>query len=94
MSTYPPTIVSLCRVEWSSHDWQDKPCCPECGAPMKGNGSHMTDRGLQLSEPGTHFPHCLLDQAIRTEADLHTPEQREQVRQESYRIRGKGNKIP
>lgn len=35
-------------------------------------------------EPGSHFPHCLLDEALRTQEDLQTPQAREIARRESY----------
>lgn len=46
-------------------------------------------RPYHTLEPGHHFPHCMLDQALRTQADLQTPQSREILRRISYTIEGK-----
>ncbi len=100
MSTHSPAIVALVRVEWEGINTQQEPCCPECNAPVYGRQSSVKTQVPRLPwqppprpyhtlEPGHHFPHCMLDQALRTQADLQTPQSREILRRISYTIEGK-----
>ncbi len=105
MSAHSPAIVALVRVEWEGINTQQEPCCPECHAPLYGKNSSVAKdvlrepyprlpwqkppRPYYTLEPGHHFPHCMLDQALRTQADLQTPQSREILRRISYTIEGR-----
>ena len=95
MDVHSPAIVVLVRLEWSGVNYQQEPCCPECDAPLYGKHSAVafrvtlprilppyrrSEKPYHTLEPGSHFPHCLLDEALRTQEDLQTPQEREEER--------------
>jgi len=94
---YNLAMVALCRIEWAGTNYQQEPCCPECDAPLYGKNSAVCEYVLKEAdlpplpkpyhalEPGYHFPYCVLDEALRTQPDLQTPQQRELVRRGSYK---------